>query len=78
MSTPKFKVGDILRVVRRSSFADEGSKIRNNFIVCHISKQGDNEKYIYCPDDGERGAYECQLEYAKISDWRGELNGIIL
>jgi len=72
---PKFEIGDILRVVRRSGFIDDGSKIRDNFIVNEIDAyDNDNGKgFVYFPNDGNQGAYEHQLEYQQIKNWKEKM-----
>lgn len=62
---PKFKKGDVCKVVARNkSGADEGSPIRNDFIIKTITDMGPGQP-IYFPTDGKRGAFEEQLRYQK-------------
>ena len=69
----KFKVGDVLKVVRRNDTynneGDEGSEERKDFIVASITRV-ESSNPIYWPTDNERGAYEYQLEYQNFPSWK--------
>jgi len=72
MSDPKFKVGDVLKVVRYHE-GRSGSVPRGNFIVKKIDVYDDHiDESVYFPDDNKQGAFEDQLEYEKIT-WREKL-----
>ena len=61
----KFKVGDVCKVFRRNSGFDEGSELRDNFIIEEVGWFSSVQTYLYMPKGDEysgRGAYEMQLQ----------------
>ena len=67
------KKGDILKVVRRNIGHDEGSELRDSFIVKKIEYNNNINTFIYFPDDDSRGAFEMQLEPNVISNWKQKI-----
>lgn len=64
---PKYKVGDVLRVIRHHVGTDTGSSPRDNFVVRSIDN---GQMPIYFPKDNRQGAYEDQLIPQTIDNWK--------
>ena len=69
----KYKIGDILKVIKRAPYLDKGSCKRTDFVVKEITWSHIHKDYVYWPDDNKQGAFECQLQPDKITDWKNEL-----